>query len=341
MDVKALKEYLYNNNYVEQLLNNIGCHHIKYHTSKEYWSCANKDGDNVTAINVFNNENLGCVNYTRSMIDVDRGTDIIDLICYTLDISFPECLKYICNEIGINYYHDFSEEEPNSFYYLELLKSMDSGEFLNDEKEQLKPISENILNYYRKDVNDLFMNDNIDYDTQIEFEVGYDPETNRITIPIRSMIGDLVGVKGRLFKKELLNDELKYIYLEPCARSQVIYGLNKTYDFIQQNRCIFICEAEKAVMQLWSYGYKNSGAVGGKKISRQQIELLIRLGVDLVFCFDKDVQDSELKELRNKFPENMRIFYMTDKDNILKEKESPSDDPIKWDHMVKNNIYKM
>ena len=37
----------------------------------------------------------------------------------------------------------------------------------------------------------------------------------------------------------------------------------------------------------------------------------------------------------------MRIFYMKDKDNILKEKESPSDDPIKWDHMVKNNIYKM
>ena len=47
MDVKALKEYVYNNNYVEQLLNNIGCHHIKYHASKEYWSCANKDGDNV------------------------------------------------------------------------------------------------------------------------------------------------------------------------------------------------------------------------------------------------------------------------------------------------------
>ena len=36
-------------------------------------------------------------------------------------------------------------------------------------------------------------------------------------------------------------------------------------------------------------GYCNSVGIGGKKISSQQIEKLTRLGVDLIFCFDKDV----------------------------------------------------
>ena len=43
----------------------------------------------------------------------------------------------------------------------------------------------------------------ISYETQIEFEIGYDESTNRITIPIRDEISSLVGVKGRLLKEEI------------------------------------------------------------------------------------------------------------------------------------------
>jgi DNA primase len=32
---------------------------------------------------------------------------------------------------------------------------------------------------------------------------------------------------------------------------------------------------------------------------------------------------------------------MIDRDNILDKKESPSDNPQKWQHLVKNNIYKI
>ena len=31
---------------------------------------------------------------------------------------------------------------------------------------------------------------------------------------------------------------------------------------------------------------------------------------------------------------------MFDKDKILNEKESPSDDPYKWEQLLKNNVYK-
>ena len=169
MDVRELKNYIYENRYVEQILESIGCHHIKYHVSNSYWSCANANGDNKGAIVLYDNEFLMCVNYTRHMIKGSRNTDIIDLVCYTKDLTFPEGLKFICDSIGMSYYHDFEEDIPESFKILKMIEDMNTN-CLNDKETSLKPISENILSYYKDFVNDLFYEDNIDYTTQREFE---------------------------------------------------------------------------------------------------------------------------------------------------------------------------
>jgi DNA primase len=41
------------------------------------------------------------------------------------------------------------------------------------------------------------------------------------------------------------------------------------------------------------------------------------------------------------FMPNIQINAIIDKDNILNEKESPSDNPGKWAQLVKNNIYQI
>ncbi len=338
MDVKELKNYIYENQFVEQILDSIGCHHIRYHST--YWTCANADGDNNNAITVYNNEFLSCVNYTRQMIKVNRQTDIVDLVCYTKKLAFPNGLKFICDEIGMSYYHDFEENIPESFKLLNLLEDMNSNHIQEKEKP-LKPIPECILSYYQPFVNKLFFDDHITYATQREFEIGFDTETNRYTIPIRSELGDLVGVKSRYFYQTVPENEMKYLYLEPCARSKVIYGLHKTIGYIKQTGRIFVVEAEKAVLQLWSYGYQNAGATGGKKMSQYQIDLLVRLGATIIFAFDKDVQKDELEELADRFPEGIPLYYLYDEDNILVEKESPSDNQEHWEYMVKNNMYRL
>lgn len=340
MDVKELKNYIYENSYTEEILRSIGCHHIKYHTSGGYWTCGNYNGDRNNAVTVYNNEYLLCINHTRQMIKGTRSTDIIDLVCYSKNLSFPKGLEYICVETGISYYHDFEEDIPESFKILKEIENMSSGR-ISEKEKPLKPVSEKILSYYKGYVNDLFYNDNIDYNTQKEFEIGFDVESNRYTIPIRSEIGHLVGVKGRYFYKEVPEWENKYVYLEPCAKSKILYGLHKTMDYIKQAGRVYVLESEKAVMQLWSYGYKNSCGTGGKELSGRQIDLLVRLGSEIILCMDKDVTKSELEESADKFPDGVPILYMYDEDNILDEKESPSDNPEKWEYMVKNNIYKL
>lgn len=339
MDVVQLKEYILENNSIAAILESIKCHNIKFHSSG-YWSCANKDGDNKQAITVRTNEYLTCTNHTRQMIKLNRATDLIDLVCFNETLSFPEGLKFICTTLGIDYYHDFDEDVPESLLVTRLILNMNSSSFENLDKP-LKPISEKILNYYHPYVNDMFWNDNIDYSTQQEFEIGYDDCTNRITIPIRSEIGDLVGVKGRIFKQELDEDDLKYLYIEPCSRAKILYGLYKTQKYIKTANKVFVIEAEKGVLQLWSQGFNNAVATGGKDLSVSQIELLTRLGVDIIFCFDQDVTKSELEDLASRFVDNIPIYYMYDEGNILNEKESPTDNPKKWLNMLKNNVYKI
>lgn len=340
MDVQELKNYIYENKYVEQILDSIGCHHIKYHPSNEYWSCANADGDNNGAIVIYDNEFLMCMNYTRQMVKGNRNTDLIDLVCYTKHLTFPQGLKFICEEIGISYYHDFEEDIPESFRILQMIADMNTN--ITEEKEKpLTPISEHILSYYKPYVNDIFHEDNIDYKTQREFEIGFDEETNRYTIPIRSEIGDLVGVKGRYFYREVPENENKYIYLEPCSKSKILYGLHKTIEYIKNKGVVYVFESEKAVMQLWSYGYKNAVSTGGKTISRHQVELLVRLGVKIVFCFDKDVEKSEYENIALMFPDNIPLFYMFDEHDLLDGHESPSDDSNKWQKLKENNVYKL
>lgn len=340
MEVKTLKKYIYENNKVEYILEQIGCHNIKWH-SKGYWTCSNYDGDNKQAIVLYNNDNLGVINYTRDMTSGKSvPTDLITLVCFNKKLSFPEGLKYICNELGIDYYYDFDDDIPESIKITKLILEMNNN-IDEQEEKPLKPISEKILTYYKPYVNDMFLKDGISYETQLEFEIGYDPETNRITIPIRDEISSLVGIKGRIFKQQLEEWELKYIYLEPCARSKILYGLYKTYPYIKREGKCFIGESEKFVLQLWSMGYCNSIGIGGKKISSQQIEKLTRLGVDLIFCFDKDVTKKEIEYIADRFVDGVNIYYIYDDKNILNEKESPSDSQEKFEYLLKNCLYKI
>lgn len=341
MDVRELKNYIFENNYSEQILESLGCHHIKYHSVGAYWTAGNPDGDNKGAIILYNNESLICLNKTRQMIKVNRQTDLIDLVCYIKNLTFPEGLKEICSEIGMSYYHDFNEDVPDSFRILKMLEDMDSN--ISEEREKpLIPISEDILLYYKPYVNDLFYEDHIDYQTQKEFEIGFDEESNRYTVPIRSEIGDLVGVKARYFDRKVPDGMNKYIYLEPCAKSKIIYGLNKTLPYIKRTGRIYVGEAEKFVLELWSHGVRNTGGTGGKELSQYQIDMLIRLGVEVIFCFDEDVTKEELELLAERFPNGMPLYYMFDEEKkLLHEHESPSDNPEIWDYMVEHNIYKL
>lgn len=338
MEVSDLKNYIYEENKIEDILIDLGLHHIVNHSN--YYTCGNVDGDNPIAITVYNNENLFTINYTRNMNN-GNYCDLITLVEFVKEMDFFTAKRYIAELIGLDIYSDLQADIPLGLQFINQLKEMSTECLSEPVRECLNPIDEGILQYYGNYVNDMFLKDNIDYFTQTEFELGYDDYSNRITIPIRDEYGTLVGVKGRLFKEQLEENENKYMYLEPCSKSQILFGIYKTLPYIKKNKFVYICESEKAVMQLWSYGICNAVALGGHKISRTQLEKLIRLNVDIVLCFDKDIGLEDIKVECNKFIDllDIKIYYLLDSDNILDEKESPTDNYDKFKHLIENNKY--
>ena len=253
MDIEILKEHILENNFIPTILEELGCHHIR--KKDGYFQCANPDGDNTTAVCVYENTNLTTINYTR---DISNGknihTDLISLVEFYKNESFPYAVKWICDVLDIDYYSNLDEDLPKSLQLTKMLVEMQSVDTDTETEKPLKPIPEKILSYFEPYVNDMFCEDGVGYDTQVEFEIGYDEFTNRITIPIRDDLGNLVGVKARYFYRQVPEDEQKFMYIEKCARSQILYGLYKTINFIKKAQRVFVVEAEKGVQQLYDKG---------------------------------------------------------------------------------------
>ena len=357
MEAYDIKKYIYNNDKIEYVLSELGMHHIKSHDNGRYYTCGMPTGGNTKSTVVYcDNEYFNVEAYTRDIIDKYGNSDLISLVCFVKKCYFTNANKWLCDILGLNYYSDGKEELPESLKWTEMIQKMCSNSNNEeDDDELLNPISENILNYYKPYVNDIFKNEGISYYTQRLFEIGFDPETLRITIPIRDEIGTLVGIKGRLYHKEVAAWEQKYIYLERCSKSRILYGLHLTMPFIKEFNKVIVVESEKSVLKLWEYGYPYAVAIGGHKLSKTQVEKLTRLGVDeIILCYDedayryidkngekiklkgKDFKNNYKKEI-NKFIPQQKVSIMVDiKGNILDFKESPADNKDKFDILYKD-----
>lgn len=340
MDAQRLKEHILDNNLVPSILEELGCYHIR--ERGEMIQAANPDGDNPTAICVYLNENLTTINYTRQILPSGqtRATDIYDLVGFVRECSFFETIKWLCEFCGLDYYA-VDEEVPESLQILQFLSQMNKECALDEmDTSPLKPLDTKVLDYYLPIGNILFEKDGISLNTQRFWGVGYDPYTNRLTIPIYSEIGDLVTIKGRIFQEQVADGQNKYLYLFPINKGRILFGLDKNLDAILQQGKVYVTESEKAVMQLYEMGYYGV-ATGGSKISKHQINMLTRLGVQIIFAYDKDIGEEELNNIASQFVDGVPVYAIIDKDGILGEKESPSDDVMKWIHLVQNNIYKI
>lgn len=340
MDVQFLKEKLLEENRVVDILTELGCHHIKQ--SGHMIQCANYDGNNPTAICIYLNENLTTLNYTRQMLPKGqtRTTDIIDLVSFVRGCTFFHSLQWICNECGYDYYEE-EPELPESLQILHMLKKMNKESIVDEEDNApIKPIHKKILSYYLPVGNKMWEDEGISLTTQKVFSIMYDPQSNRIVIPYFDTLGSLVGIKGRLMKRALDDGEQKYLFLYKTNKSKHLYGIDKTMDMITRQGYCPIFESEKSVMIAYEHNV-GSVAVCGSKISKHQANMLTRLNVPLMICFDKDKTEDDVKKEADMFLDQVPLYYMLDKNNILKEKEAPVDRWENWEKLIATNVYKL
>lgn len=337
MDIKFLFHRMQQDNKVPIILKELNMHHIK--DCGNYYICGFPDGDNPKSVVIYKNT-LNVEAYTRNIQDKNGYSNILSLVMYIKKLYIVHAIKWICDICCYDVYNQ-DYKKPKLLEILDELKSARKKQ-TSIEEEKLRILDINILNTYYKAYNIMFYHDGISYQTQKLFQLGYDFQTHRITIPIFDEIGQLVGVKGRFAGDSSLTDN-KYIYLYPCSKNQLLFGLDKTYDHIKKAGVVYVAESEKAVMQGWSYGIKNVVSIGGHQLSKTQVKKLTHLGVEICLCYDDkadyigDKQDKEFyQKEKAKFINGVKVTCIIDSTNeILGDKESPFDNLDLWEDLLK------
>ena len=186
--------------------------------------------------------------------------------------------------------------------------------------------SENEIKKYAKKVSQMFLDDDIQIETQILFDCRYDFESHYIIILWKDECGDIRGVRGRRNFDD--DSKPKYMTFKSFKKNNFLFGLDKTLPHILKKRSVLIYEGEKSTMKSWQYGYKNCVSVGSHCLSEQQIRLLKYNCDNICLCFDKDVDEDvligECKKIKRILP-NVKVYYMLDSYNLLDSKDSPVD----------------
>ena len=305
-----MKEYLRNNpNEIEKILKYYGYHSINI-TDKEI-RCAKKTSDNPSTVRIKLNNKLSSCDFSTSY-----NGDLFSLIATHTGLKYGDVVKAVQTMIGkkINGTYENKEESLFDGFFDNLYIPYET-----EEKEVI--YDESVLEKYNNGYkwNMRFLKDGILPSSQVKFHVGYDDESNRITLPWRDSEGNIVGIMGRLDSDIPTN--FKYIPLIPFPKHKFLYGLYENKEHIKESKEVYVFESEKSVLLGDSLNYRNFASLGGNSISTTQVEQILKLGVNkIVICLDEGLDVSvikkDIKTIKDYlFMRDCKVGFILDKDN--------------------------
>lgn len=250
------------------------------------------------------------------------GGNVFTFVKHFHKCSSKEAVDMLKKYLGIEGEVSLSQK-PSAIYSFKKYKKP-----VKVKKEsQIKVYPENCMEKYEKKDEKLAIweLEGISREVLDEYEVYYDSFSDRLVYPIRNLSGEIVNIGGRtldpLWKEKGLR---KYTYFSSWGEMSVIYGLFDNMEEILKNREIILFEGCKSVLLAASWGIKNTGAILTSHLNPNQMKILARLGVNVVFALDKDVdikKDHNIEILKR----YLNVYYIKDDGDMLNEKDSPVD----------------
>jgi DNA primase len=348
-DLRQIKQKLIDEDRIEELLEAVGCEHIKREQRGLLVTAQLPEhfySHNRRAVQVRLTDSLPC--YIRNRADFNG--DIFSLISYIhhnkrgeqIQKDLHNAKEFICKTFG---WRQFLKGYKGVVVkdYTACLKEIIRGK---KKRREIKPnpvLPESVLEPFYYCGNPLpyldWVEEGISYETQVLYGIGFDLESKRVTIPLRNRFGQLVGVKGRIVKDE--DDDRKYLYLYRCQNRYEWFNFHFALPYILTDRRVYIFEAEKSCMKCFSNGIFNTLAIGASDISDEQAQMIKQLGLDIeiILCYDKDKTVEEIRKQAEVF-KGRKVFGMFDTKGLLKGKDSPIDRGIEvWNELVESCIY--
>lgn len=338
MDATSLKEYIFNNNKVEFVLDKIGCKSIKYHSSKNFYSSTNYNGDNSGAVNVYNNKHLLIHNWTREN-EFDDVSDIISLTQYNKKCSFVGAIKYLHKILGLKFtqYEKEEKEDP-----LAVFKNAISTYKCMVNVADIQAIKEEAINDYVPLLYIDWLREGIMPWAAKKFELAYSYKYHRVVVPIRYWEdGKLVGFNQRTTVENYEELGIRKYFLTPSYKKNLnLYGLWENREEIEDKKTVVICESEKSVLKRYSRNDGTCVALQGKKLSDEQRRIIIGLNVnEVIIALDNDVPIEEVRHICEQFYHIRNVSYVKDRWNLLGDKDAPADAENKvYNFLIKHRV---
>lgn len=195
---------------------------------------------------------------------------------------------------------------------------------------KFKTLPRNYMDRYedRPDKLEIWRKEGISDESMQTFGVKYDGFSNCIVYPIKNIDGDIVNIGGRTLDPDFKAKGIrKYTYFKKwkdIGGMKIVFGLYENMSEIKKRGEVIVFEGLKSVLLARDYGFKNCGALLTSHCNPEQLKILAKLGVNVVFALDKDAdptKDHNIQKLRR----YVSVSYLFDFKNLLGEKDSPVD----------------
>ena len=310
------KELLDNPEKLKELLEYFNFYNVHIHQSYISFGRAQDTSKKSIVIRLEKNDYLYVTDYARNI-----SKDLFSYISEQRLVDFKDIICVVRNILGVDDFGLFNESRGIFGGFYEKIRKRS--------EYSVRTYDESILDKYIPLANKRFVDDNISIAAQQFFGVRYDVESQGIVIPIHNQIGELIGAKVRC-NYEVQDGEMKYYYLIPCQASQTLYGYSQNYNYLTNN-IIYIYEAEKSIMQCFSYGIRNCVALGSGSISRKQVRMLLELNPkkiifmhDVGYDLENILRNINMVKNYSRFSE-VELGYWDFFDRIYDNKVSASD----------------
>lgn len=326
MTISELKEYIFKNNKIEYILEQLDCHNIVYHSNHDYFSASFPDGDNFQGINIRNNKYLNYRSFSRN-VSYDDEKDIIDLVQYITKKNFIDSIKHLHNLLGLQYVYkkvpEKKEDKPDPLWVFKKIQQAKKKVDVSD----VHVIEEEALNDFVPMLHIDWLRDGVMPWTREKFGLAYSYKRKRVVIPHRFwMTGELLGMNMRTTVPNYEEFGItKYILSNGMNKQANLYGLYENYNAIQKAGYVVVYESERSVLKRDSLCDATGVALSGKTISEEQIRILISLNVEIIIGLDCDVDINEIRYICERFYRIRPVSYIYDKWNLLGEKDSSAD----------------
>ena len=224
-------------------------------------------------------------------------------------IDFKETLRYLGERVGVNVSGIHIKPKSNKFDKLYDAYKFSSKYFQNNLSSSFgkvaktylanRGINDDIIKEFeiglsldsRDDLTNLLVKKEYDLATLNRIGLSsdnHDIYNDRIMFPLYDVSGKIVGFSGRIYKDNGQNKYLNTKETDIFKKGEMLYHYHIAKEECRNKKCVIVMEGFMDVIRASTIGIKNTVALMGTALTKEQINLLKRLSNNIILCLDGD-----------------------------------------------------